>query len=134
MLWINCEQYYLTITKEFHALCLREVIGITMSKCSLSNYLILIGKLYIYGIAVKEALRNIEGFKLNTKLKNIFPQKNNELETFYEKWPEDISPLQLSSCACNKNCKLLLDTFFCIIFRFFRFLFVCLFYFRVYCK
>ena len=75
MLWINCEQYYLAITKEFHALCLREVIGITMSKCSLSNYLILIGKLYIYGIAVKEALRNIEGFKLNTKLNNIFPQR-----------------------------------------------------------
>ena len=47
MLWKNVEQYYLTITKEFHALCLREVIiGITMSKCPLLNYLILIGKLY----------------------------------------------------------------------------------------
>ena len=42
MLWKNVEQYYLTITTEFHALCLREVIiGITMSKCPLLNYLIL---------------------------------------------------------------------------------------------
>ena len=47
MLWKNIEQYYLTILKEFHGLCLREVIiGITMSKCPLLNYLILIGKLY----------------------------------------------------------------------------------------
>ena len=48
MLWKNDEQYYLTITKEFHALYLREaIIRITMSKCPLFNYLILIGKLYL---------------------------------------------------------------------------------------
>ena len=92
MLWINCEQYYLTITKEFHALCLREVIGITMSKCSLSNYLILIGKLYIYGIAVKEALRNIEGFKLNTKLKNIFPQRTMNWKPFMKNGQKTFLP------------------------------------------
>ena len=32
MLWKNVEQYYLTITNEFHGLCLREVIiGIKIS-------------------------------------------------------------------------------------------------------
>ena len=47
MLWKNVEQYYLTKPKEFHVLCLREVIiGKTKSKCPLLNYLRLIGKLY----------------------------------------------------------------------------------------
>ena len=65
MLWKNVEQYYLTITKEFHGLCLREVIiGITMSKCPLLNYLILIGKLYSWiaerVLAIVGGVRNWE--------------------------------------------------------------------------
>ena len=89
---------YLTITKEFHALCLRElIIGITMSKCPLLNYLILIGKLYLWDCRKKQVLPNIEGFKFTVRIKYqvekyIFT-KNNKLETFYEKWPKDISPL-----------------------------------------
>ena len=55
LLWKNVEQYYLTITTEFHALCLREVIiGITMSKYPLLNYLLLIGKLYLWDCRIKK--------------------------------------------------------------------------------
>ena len=97
MLWKNVEQYYLTITKEFHGLCLREVIiGITMSKCPLLNYLILIGKLYLWDCRKKQVLPNIEGFKFKVRIKyqveKYISTKNNKLETFYEKWPKDISP------------------------------------------
>ena len=98
MLWKNVEQYYLTITKEFHALCLREVItGITMSKCPLLNYLILIGKLYFWDCRKKQVLPNIKGFKFKVRIKyqveKYISTKNNKLETFYEKWPKDIFPL-----------------------------------------
>ena len=106
MLWKNVEQYYLTITKEFHGLCLREVIiGITMSKCPLLNYLILIGKLYLWDCRKKQVLPNIEGFKFKVRIKyqveKYISTKNNKLVkpgksalgTRLEKWPKDISPL-----------------------------------------
>ena len=67
-------------------------------------------------------------FQIKYQVKKDISTKNNNLETFYEKWPKDISPLQLRSCACNENCKLLLNTFISVLFfRFFCFLFVCLF-------
>ena len=70
MLWKNVEQYYITISKEFHVLCLREVIiVITMSKCPLSNYLILIGKLHLWDCRKKQVLPNIEGFKFKVRIK-----------------------------------------------------------------
>ena len=105
MLWKNVEQYYLTITKEFHGLCLREVIiGITMSKCPLLNYLILIGKLYLWDCRKKQVLPNIEGFKFKVRTKyqveKYISTKNNKLETFYEKWPKDISPPPLIKFVC----------------------------------
>ena len=61
------------------------------------NYLILIGKLYLWDCRKKQVLPNIEGFKFTVRIKYqvekyIFT-KNNKLETFYEKWPKDISPL-----------------------------------------
>ena len=58
-------------------------------------------------------------FQIKYQVEKYISTKNNKLETFHEKWPKDISPLQLSSCACNENCNLLLDTFFCIIFSLF---------------
>ena len=101
MLWKNVEQYYLTIAKEFHALCLREVIiGITMAKCPLLNYLILTGELYLWDCRKNQVLPNNEGSKFNVRIKyqveKYISTKNNKLETFYEKWPKDISPLSLS--------------------------------------
>ena len=97
MLWKNVEQYYITISKEFHVLCLREVIiVITMSKCPLSNYLILIGKLHLWDCRKKQVLPNIEGFKFKVRIKyqvEKYISCKNKLETFYEKWPKDIPPL-----------------------------------------
>ena len=98
MLWKNVEQYYITISKEFHVLRLREVIiVITMSKCPLLSYLILIGKLHLWDCRKKQVLPNIEGFKFKVRIKyqveKYISCKNNKLETFYEKWPKDIPPL-----------------------------------------
>ena len=128
MLRENVEQYYITITKEFHALYLREVIIVT-TKCPLLNYLILIGKLHLWNCRKKQVIPNMEGFKFKVRIKyqveKYISSKNNKLEAFYEKWPKDISPLQLSSCACKENCNLLLDTFSVLFFL--VFLFVCLF-------
>ena len=93
----NVEQYYLTIAKEFHALCLRNVIiGITLS-CHSLNYLILIGKLYLWAYRKSQVLPNIEGFKFKIRIKyqaeKYISTRKNKLETFYEKWPKDLSPL-----------------------------------------
>ena len=74
VLWKNVEQCYLTTTKEFHGLCLREVIiGIRMTKCPLLNYLILIGKLYLWDCRKKQVLPNIEGFKFKVRIKYQVP-------------------------------------------------------------
>ena len=66
-------------------------------KCPLLNYLILIGKLYLWDCRKKQVLPNIEGFKFKVRIKyqveKYISTKNNKLETFYEKWPKDISPL-----------------------------------------
>ena len=96
MLWKNVEQYYITITKEFHALYLREVI-IVITKCPLLNYLILIGKLHLWDCRKKQVIPNMEGFKFKVRIKyqveKYISSENNKLETFYEKGPKDISPL-----------------------------------------
>ena len=94
--WKNIEQYYLTIAKEFHAMCLRNVIiGITLS-CHLLNYLILIGKLYLWACRKSQVLPKIEGFKFKIRIKcqaeKYISTRNNKLETFNEKWPKDLSP------------------------------------------
>ena len=68
MLWKNVEQYYITITKEFHALYLREVI-IVITKCPLLNYLILIGKLHLWDCRKKQVIPNMEGFKFKVRIK-----------------------------------------------------------------
>ena len=45
----------------------------------------------------KETVPNIEGFKFKARIKyqveKYISTKNNKLETFYEKWLQDISPL-----------------------------------------
>ena len=62
-----------TITKEFHALCLREVIiRIPMSTCPLLNLLCdinIIGKIYLWDCRKKQVLPNIEGFKSEVRIK-----------------------------------------------------------------
>ena len=55
------------------------------------------GKLYLWDCRKKQVLPNIEGFKFKVRIKyqveKYISTKNNKLETFYEKWPKDISPL-----------------------------------------
>ena len=79
-------------------ICLREVIiGTTMAKCTLLNCLIFIVKLYLWDCRKKQVLPNIEGFEFKVRIKyqgeKYISTKNNKLETSYEKWPKDISPL-----------------------------------------
>ena len=49
------------------------------------------------GLQKETVLPNIEGFKFKVRTKyqveKYISTKNNKLETFYEKWPKDISPL-----------------------------------------
>ena len=60
------------------------------------NYLILIGKLYLWGCRKKQVLPNIDGFTCKVRIKyqveKYISTKNNKLEIFYEKLPKDISP------------------------------------------
>ena len=68
-----------------------------MSTCPLLNYLILIGKLYLWDCRRKQVLPKIEGSKfkvrINYQVEKYISTKNNKLETFYEKWPKDIFPV-----------------------------------------
>ena len=66
------------------------IIGITASSCPLLNYLILIGKVYIWDCRRKCVRPYIEGFILKIKTKyqieKYIATKNNDLEAFYKKW------------------------------------------------
>ena len=70
LLWKNIEKYYFATTKEFQAFRLQDIIiGITISSCPLLNYLILIGKLYLWYCRKNQVPPNIEGFKCKVKIK-----------------------------------------------------------------
>ena len=61
------------------------------------NILYLTGKLYLWDCRKNQLLLNIEGFKYKVRIKyqveKYISAKNNKLETFYKKWPKDLSPL-----------------------------------------
>ena len=77
------------------ALSLRDIItGITTLLCPLINYLILVGKMYIWDCRRRHANPNTEGFKLkmpkvNYQTEKDIATKNKDLETFYKKWTEN---------------------------------------------
>ena len=89
------ENYYFTIAKRVMALSLRDIItGITTLLCPLINYLILVGKMYIWDCRRRHANPNTEGFKLkmpkvNYQTEKDIATKNKDLETFYKKWTEN---------------------------------------------
>ena len=63
----------------------------------------------------------MEGFQFKVRIKyqveKYISTENNILETFYDKWPKDLSPLELSSCVIKiKN--LLLCIWFLVLFFF----------------
>ena len=63
--------------------------------CPLLNYLMLIGKLYIWDCKRKHIHPHIEGFKqrikINYQTEKYIAAKNNDLLNFHDKWPENIS-------------------------------------------
>ena len=94
--WKHFEKYYLMLTKKSRALSIQDVmLGIITSPCPLLNYLILIGKLYIWDCRRKGIHPYIEGFKqkikINYQTEKYIASKNNDLLNFYNKWTESIS-------------------------------------------
>ena len=69
-----------------------------------SSYPTQLHSLYLWDCRKNQALPDIAGFKfkvrINHQVEKYISTKNNKLETFYEKWPKDISPL-LTKCVCN---------------------------------
>jgi len=70
------------------------ILGILTSPCPLLNYIILMGKLYIWDCKRKHIHPYIEGFKQKIKIycqtEKYIASKNNDLVNFYKKWPENI--------------------------------------------
>ena len=66
-------------------------MGILNSPCPLLNYLILIGKLFIWRKRIHPC---IEGFKqkikINYQTEKYIASKNNDLLNFYNQWPKNI--------------------------------------------
>jgi len=91
LFWKHLEKYYFNLTKQLKVLSLQEIIiGIIALSCPLLNYLILIGKVYIWDCRRKCVRPYIEGFILKIKTKyqieKYIATKNNDLEAFYKKW------------------------------------------------
>ena len=89
------EEYAFSITKQNKALNLQDIIidSIDSSSCPLLNYLILIGKLYLWDCRRKRFLPYIDGFKsklkINYQTEEYIYTKNKNLSTFYNKWTKD---------------------------------------------
>ena len=67
--WTNFEKYLFTLTKKSLVLSIQDIIlGIVTSPCPLLNYLILMGKLYIWDCKRKHIHPYIEGFKQKIKI------------------------------------------------------------------
>ena len=75
------EEYAFSITKQNKALNLQDIIidSIDSSSCPLLNYLILIGKLYLWDCRRKRFLPYIDGFKSKLKI-SITKQKNTFIQ------------------------------------------------------
>ena len=68
--WKDFESYYLSLTKQQIHLHLRDIlIGVLTPECPLLNYLLLIGKIYLWGCRRDNELPNISGYKLTVLVK-----------------------------------------------------------------
>lgn len=92
MFWNNFEKYWLTVTKEKKKLQYKEVIlGILDKKTDLLNYLIILGKLYLWNCRKNNRTPIFSLFevlvksKYNTE-KHIAAQNNLTLKKFQAKW------------------------------------------------
>ena len=89
--WKDFELYYLSLTKQQIHLELRDIlIGVLTPECPLLNYLLLIGKIYLWGCRRNNELPNIGGYKFKVSLKydteKFICTKNNTLDIFKKKW------------------------------------------------
>ena len=93
--WKRFEKFFFTLTKKSRVLNIQDIIGIIASPCPLLNYLILMGKLYIWDCKRKNIHPYIEGFKqrikINYQTEKYIALKNDDLLNFYKTWPENIS-------------------------------------------
>ena len=89
--WKGFELYYLSLTKQQTHLNLKDIlIGLLTPELPLLNYLILIGKIYLWACRRNKELWCIRGFKSKVKLKykteKYICTKNNNLDKFRKKW------------------------------------------------
>ena len=89
--WKEFESHYLSLTKQQVHLNLKDIlIGVLTPKCLLLNYLLLIGKIYLWGCRGNKELPNIQGFKFKVNLKyeteKYICTKNKNLDKLMEKW------------------------------------------------
>ena len=89
--WKDFELYYLSLTQQQIHLNLKDIlIGLLTPELPLLNYLILIGKIYLWACRRNKELPSIRGFKSKVKLKyeteKYICTKNNNLDMFRKKW------------------------------------------------
>ena len=89
--WKCIESYYFGLRKQLVHLTLKEIwIGFLSSECPLLNYLILIGKIYLWSCRRNELLPTINSFivKVNGKfeIENYICTKNKSLQKLMDKW------------------------------------------------
>ena len=89
--WKDYESYFHSLTNEFISITLQDMlIGIIASGCPLLNYFLLIAKIYIWDCRRTHTVPNINGFRLNVRLKYESEKytytKNSKIDNFNKKW------------------------------------------------
>ena len=89
--WKCVESYYFRLRKQLVRLILREIwIDFLTSECPLLNYLILLGKTYLWSCRRTEVLPTIESFivRVNSKyeIEKYICTKNKSLQKLMDKW------------------------------------------------
>ena len=89
--WKCVESYYFGLRKQLVHLTLKEIwIGFLTSECPLLNYLILIGKIYLWSCRRNEVLPTINSFivRVNSKyeIEKYICTKNKSLQKLMDKW------------------------------------------------
>ena len=82
--WTDFKSYFFSLTGQRVQLSMRDVLfGIVTSKCTLLNYLLLVGKLFLWECRRNKALPNIYGFQTRVGIKyeteKFICTKNNKL-------------------------------------------------------
>ena len=84
------ESYHLSLTKQVHLNLKDMLLGLLTPALPLLNYLLLIGKIYLWVCGMNKELPIIRGFQSKVKLKyeteKYICTKNNYLDMFRKKW------------------------------------------------